>query len=262
MSAQGGSPTRTNTAKGSGFRRFALQYLVSPILVAAIGFYFNMRLQDAKAELEKSRQQLDRIEVAHEIIQNALSSDYDQCFITLRLVEVVLEPDLAAQVIDGVTEYLGRKAGRELAEGRPEEAVAIVKAAEATGGEAGRKVEEGILRATLAPEVPERLSRAQQAEDYTSTGFRYLVSGRYQDAIEVFQKAEEIYPGYGSAAEIVQLLRVSLSGMADPEIERRVIREIIERFSWTGQKANVQDLQQRAQRLIPLQQRETTPPGP
>ena len=263
MAEQEGSRTRPSERKGSGFRRFALQYLVSPILVAAIGFYFNMRLQDARAELEKSRQQLDRIEVAHQIIQNALSSDYDQCFITLRLVEMVLEPDLAAQVIDGVTEYLGRKAGRELAEGRPEEAVAIVKAAEATGGEAGRRVEEGILRAALAPEVTEQLSKAQRAEEYASEGFRYLIiPGRYEDAIAAFQKAEEIYPGYGAAAEIVQLLSNNLSGMDDPATQRRVIGEIIERFSWTGQKAYVQDLRQHVQKLIPFQQREITPRGP
>lgn len=262
MPEQDASRTRPSEAKGSGFRRFALQYLVSPILVAAIGFYFNMRLQDARAELEKSRQQLERIEVAHEIIQNALSSDYDQCFITLRLVELVLEPELAAQVVDGVTEYLARKAGRDLAEGRPEEAVAIVKAAEATGGDAGRKVEEGILRATLAPEVPEQLSKAQQAEEYTSEGFRYLVSGRYEDAIQVFRKADEVYPGYAAAAEIVQLLSERLHGMDDPATEGRVISEIIERFSWKSQKAHVQDLRQIAQGLLPVQQWETTPRGP
>ena len=262
MPEQDGSRTRPIAAKGSGFGRFALQYLVSPSLVVVIGFYFNMRLQDAKADLEKSRQQLDRIEVAHEIIRNALSSDYDQCFITLRLVEVVLEPELAAQVIDAVTEYLGRKAGMELAEGRPEEAVAIVKAAVATGGDAGRKVEAGILRATLAPEVPDQLSKAQQAGDYTSEGFRYLISGRYEDALEAFRKAEETYPGYGSAAEIVQLLSDSLLGMDDPETERRVISEIIGRFSWTGQKSYVQDLRQRAQMLLPFEPRATTPGGP
>lgn len=248
MPEQGSTKERAGQKRGGGFSRFALQYLVSPILVAAIGFYFNMRLQDAKAELERSRQQLDRIAVAHEIIQNALSSDYEQCFITLRLVEVVLEPELAAQVIEGVTDYLSRRAGSELAQGRPEEAVAIVKAAQSTGGEAGRKVEESILKATAVPQAPERLSKAQKAEEYTSEGFRCLLSGRYEEALGLFRKAEETYPGYGSAAEIMETLSRRFQEMTDPDAERRVVDEIIEKFSWQTQRDFSQEMLQRRPR--------------
>jgi tetratricopeptide (TPR) repeat protein len=245
MAEQGTPQARAGQDKRPGFWRFGVQYLVSPILVAAIGFYFNMSLQETRDELERSRQQLDRIEVAHDLIRDALSSDYEQCFITLRLVEVVLDPELAGQVVDGVTEYLARKAGMELAEGRPEEAVAIVKAAQSSGGNAGRKVEDGIKEALPSAQTPERLSRAKQAESYTSEGFRHLLSGRYQEAIDAFGKAEETYPGYGAASEIAEELKQNLPQMNDPAAERKVISEIAERFSWQSQKEYVQEIRER-----------------
>jgi tetratricopeptide (TPR) repeat protein len=262
MARQEGPVARPSESRSSAFRRFAVQYLISPFLVAAIGFYFNMRLQDARAELERSRQELQRIEVAYRIIQNALSSDYEQCFITMRLVKVVLEPELADQVIDGVTEYLGRKAGRDLAEGRPEEAVAIVKAAAVTGGDASRKVDEGILRAMLAPGIPDRLTRAQQAESCATQGFRYLAVGRYEDAIEDFRKAEQAYPGYGHVSEIVKLLNGNLADMDDPDTQRQVLSEIADRFSWRSQETYVDEIRQQLLQLNPFKPRATTPESP
>jgi hypothetical protein len=244
MPEQDKSRTTTSGSKATGFWRFAVQYLVSPILVAAIGFYFNVKLEDARAELERSRQQLDRIEVAHKIIQNALSSDYEQCFITLRLVEVVLEPELATQVVEGVTEYLGRKAGQELAEGRPEEAVAIVQAAQSSGGDAGKKVEEGIMKATSVSEAPERLSRAREAQDHVSQGFRLIQSSRYEEATAEFIRAEEAYPGYGSAAEIAEILSANLERMDDPRVRRRVVNQIMEQHSWKTQREFTQEMRQ------------------
>jgi tetratricopeptide (TPR) repeat protein len=242
MPEQDKSGTTTGGSKAAGFWRVV--QILSPILVVVFGFYFDSRLQDAQAELERSRQQLDRIEVAHEIIRNALSSDYEQCFITLRLVEVVLEPELAAQVVEGVTEYLGRKAGQELAEGRPEEAVAIVRAAQSSGGDAGKKVEEGILKATSVAAAPERLLKAKEAQDHISQGFRLLMSGRYQEAMDAFRKAEEAYPGYGSASEIVELLSESIHLMDDPAARKRVINQIMEQHSWKTQREFTQEMRQ------------------
>jgi hypothetical protein len=48
---------RVSKLERGGTARFAVQYLLSPILVLALGFYFNLRLEQTKSELE-------RIEVA------------------------------------------------------------------------------------------------------------------------------------------------------------------------------------------------------
>ena len=86
-----------------------------------------------------------------------------------------------------------------------------------------------------------------------------MLTGRYEDALVVFRKAEETYPGYGTAAEIARLLGESLPGMDDPPTELHVLREISENLSWKGQKAYVQDLREHISRLSPFQEQEGFP---
>ena len=102
----------------------------------------------------------------------------------------------------------------------------------------------------------------QRLDLVDSEGFRYLLAGRYEDALEVFRKAEETYPGDGGAAEIMRLLAGSLPRMDDPATEMRVLSDITENLAWKSQKVYVQDLRQHIKSLMPFQQQETSPRSP
>jgi tetratricopeptide (TPR) repeat protein len=224
-----------------GAGRFVVQYLLSPILVLALGFYFNLRLEQTKSEIE-------RVEVAHKMINTALGGDYEKSFITLRLVDVVLDPELAGQIKDAVIGYYERKLAASLEEGRPEEAVEIIQAARGVAEETARELEQSLPKAEEDGREVDRLRNAEQAAQFNAHGFELLASGRYEDALENFRQAEEAYPTYGAAYEITELLERNINRMRDPDVEQRVLGVIAEQHSWKAPEQQVRELRFRSRR--------------
>lgn len=227
--------------EGRGLRRVLLQYLLAPAILLGIGFWFNWTLQEAKSEIE-------RIEIAHQIVADALAGDYDQSFVTLKLVRVVLDEELAEEIVVAVTDYLSTKAEASLAEGRPEETVAIVQAATRSGGDAGERVKQSVLESRLVEGAGDLLANAEKADRFASDGFRLLAEGNYSGAATAFQRADEAYPDYGTAAEIHQMLTRNLDQMRDPEVEQRVLGSIADRYAVEAPTKQVHELQGRLRR--------------
>jgi hypothetical protein len=224
-----------------GPRRVFFEFLLAPAILLGIGFWFNWTLQEAKGEIE-------RIEIAHEIVAEALAGDYDQSFVTLKLVRVILDEELAEEIVAAVTDYLSTKAEASLAEGRPEETVAIVRAATRSGGDAGERVKQNVLESKLVEGAPDLLAKAEQADLFASDGFRLLAEGNYRDAAAAFQRADQAYPDYGTAAEIHGLLTRNLAQMDNPEVEQRVLGSIADRYTEEAPVKQVQELQGRLRR--------------
>jgi len=232
---------RIGKLERSSVIRFSVQYLLSPILVLALGFYFNLQLETTKSKIE-------RVGIAHEIINTALGGDYEKSFITLRLVDVVLDPELAEQIKDGVIGYYEKKLAASLEEGRPEEAVEIIRAARGVAEETARVLEEGVPKISVDGREVNNLKNAEQAAEFTAQGYKLLTSERYIDALETFHRVEEIYPGYGSAYEIIRLLEQNIENLHNPDVERYVLETIVEQHSWKAPQRQIQQLQRRLQR--------------
>jgi tetratricopeptide (TPR) repeat protein len=216
---------RIDKLEHTGAVRFSIQYLLSPILVLALGSYFNLRLENTKSKIE-------RVGIAHEMINTALSGDYEKSFITLWLVDVVLDPELAAQIKDGVIGYYEKKLATSLEEGRPEEAVKIIRAARGVNRETAQELEERIPKTEKDGRTESALKNAEQADMLTTQGFQFLASRRYEEALASFRRVEEVYPEYGTAYEIIRLLEENINQMNDPHVEQRVLRTISEQYSW------------------------------
>ena len=230
---------RVSKLERGGAVRFTVQYLLSPILVAAIGFYFNIKLEQTKSEVE-------RVEVAHEMINTALGGDYEKSFITLRLVDVVLDPELAAQIKEAVFGYYEKKLAASLEEGRPEEAAEIMRAARGVAEETARQLEESIPKVEEDGREVDRLQNAERAARFTAQGYELLAARNYEEALAVFRQVEEAYPRYGAAYEIVHLLERNMARMRDPDVERRVLGTIAEELSWKAPQELVRELRIRA----------------
>jgi tetratricopeptide (TPR) repeat protein len=218
--------------------RFFVQYLLSPILVLALGFLFNLQLEATKSEVK-------RIEVAHDMVTTALSGDYEQSFITLRLVDVVLDPELAGQIKDAVIGYLKKRAIESLEQERPEEALEIIRAQEGILKEAGQEPTDEIRRAIEEAGKGSELNRAEQASALTSEGFQLLALGKYDQALEQFHQVERVYPSYGTAHEIIGELERNRDKLETPEGEREVLGTIVERYSWKVPEEDVRELKKR-----------------
>jgi tetratricopeptide (TPR) repeat protein len=221
--------------------RFVFQYLLAPALLIPVGAYFNWLLQETRNEIE-------RIEVAHEIVADALEGEYDVSFVTVRLLPIVLDEALAAELTASIEEYWAKRAEIELAADRPEEAVRILEAASHAGAEVAERVEARVLESDIVSDVPGKLSRAKEAEQLTAAGFDFLAEGQYSRALEAFQRVEEVYPTYGTAREISELLGRNLTRMGDPATETRVLGTITDELSWKAPTGAVGELRERVDR--------------
>lgn len=76
------------------------------------------------------------------------------------------------------------------------------------------------------------LSRLERASQQEREGFEHLLAGRYDAAIESFERAETIYPSFHSVYEISRLLRRERIQLDDPAGRSRVLLQIADNFSW------------------------------
>jgi hypothetical protein len=63
-------------------------------------------------------------------------------------------------------------------------------------------------------------------------GFEQLLSRDFLDARQSFEAAERAYPEFHQVYEIAQLLRREQSRLGNPEVQRRVLTQIISDYGW------------------------------
>ena len=218
--------------------RFVFQYLLAPLILVVFGFYFNWVLQETRSDVK-------RIEIAQEIVTDALADDYEKSFITLRFLPIVLDAELAAELERSIIDYWAKRAAQQLSGNRPEEAVAILEAAERAGSDVAERVEMELRGSDVVAAVPERLDNAREAERLTAEGFSFLADGRYREALHAFTAVEEVYPTYGAASEIGEVLRENLGQMRNVEKEREVLGMIAEQYSWKAPIGSIAEIERR-----------------
>lgn len=232
--------------------RFIFQHLTAPVLILVLGFFFNLQLEEARSELkrgsealeasrlaleqsrlglEERRQQLDRIGVAHQIVVNALSGDVNQSFVTLRLVEFVLEPEVAKELTAAVNDYFTEKGKASLASTDPSDAIAIADAAKAVGGP-GAQVAKALGDVKAAGDDKPRLDKARDAKRLYEDAFAHLAARRFEAALTDFDAVVATYPLYANATEISRLLRAVEAKLDDRPTQQRLLRTIVARYGW------------------------------
>jgi hypothetical protein len=81
----------------------------------------------------------------------------------------------------------------------------------------------------LKEQAVTRVDRYAQARKFEVEGFQLLIAGKYSEAINSFQKAEDTVPGYHWVFEIIQLLKQKLPSLIDsaPELTKRTRKEVL-----------------------------------
>jgi hypothetical protein len=72
----------------------------------------------------------------------------------------------------------------------------------------------------------------QQASQLEKDGFNALISNQFDTALDNFTRAEKISPSFHMAYEISKLLRNEKANFANPEKQKSIKKQIIEKFSW------------------------------
>ena len=154
--------------RDSGWVRFFLQYLLAPILVIAMGFFFN-------SELEKQKAELTQLKLAQEILPALFAEDPHQGFAAQRLMRHALaDQKISEEIANLVTNYYLSRLQVFIENGDAESASRIAQAAQSVGGDLGMqfviKVQEDKQRAAA-------LSNYEIAIEQERKGFHPCLRG-------------------------------------------------------------------------------------
>lgn len=210
--------------------RFFVQYLLSPIIVVVIGVVVNW-------QIEQDRKEVQQIKIAQSMLSTLFSEDEFKTMATKRLMDKVLQDDeLKTEIGSIVTDYMNSKFIASAKEGDYEKAVSVYMAVKDVGGDVGEVIATKIKEKEEANSV---FSKYEVAKLNEEEGFSALMAEDYNIAIEKFKKAYDVYPRYHSVSEIYRLLMRNKDKMDDDDTKNKVIKKIVENYSWKGPQESI-----------------------
>jgi hypothetical protein len=213
--------------------RFFVQYLLSPLLVLAVGAVMNYRVEQNKTELEKAKSDIQRIDLAQKMIPILFAGNPQQAFATQRLMEKVLDADVAKEFKEVITSYYKAKVESDLKKGDITSAVETLNAAQSIGGQSADQVVQSVTQDHGKSEVIQKYTnKVQLASQKEREGFENLIAGKYDDAIKSFQAAEEAYNSYHQVYEIAKLLRTRRSELDDDNGRKKMFQLMVDNYSY------------------------------
>lgn len=160
-----------------------------------------LRIQQDAAELEKSKEKTSRYIFVKTLLNDAVDdARSDKKMLTINLIRLALTDQEVKQLFTGL-------------------ALSSNKDLRATGVEG--------LGAIKKEQNSSELASQRERE-----GFISLRDKRYDEALSSFKKAYEAFPTYHNVDEITQLLMKEQSNFKDPVSQRRILAEILEKYSW------------------------------
>lgn len=211
--------------------RFFVQYLLSPLLVVAVGLLFNW-------QLEKDKKEIQQLQIAQTMLASLFSEDKYKTLATKRLMDEVIESEPLKKEIGKIVEdYLTIKFEKSFEEGDYESAQDILKATETMGGAVGKNIAKEIEN-----DKKEVLTKYQRAREKELNGFKALMNENLNVALEQFKNAYAIYPDLHSVSEIYHLLEANKNDFDAPETSEKIYREIIDKYSWKVPSDTIQAL--------------------
>ncbi len=201
--------------------RFFVQYLLSPLLVVAVGLLFNW-------QLEKDKKEIQQLQIAQTMLATLFSEDKFKTLAAKRLMDEVLENEKLKKEIGNIVEdYLTIKFNKSFEEGDYESAQDILEATETMGGAIGENIAKEIEN-----DKKDALTKYQRARENELNGFKALINNNFNLALEKFRKAYDSYPDLHSVSEIYHLLESNQSEFDAPETGVKIYKEIVEKYSW------------------------------
>lgn len=171
-----------------------------------------LRIQQDAAELEKSKEKTSRYIFVKTLLNDAVGdAKPDKKMLTINLIRLALTDPEAKQLFTGL-------------------AFTSNKDLRATGVE-------GLGTIKKEQNSSELASRRERE------GFISLRDKRYDAALSSFKKAYEAFPTYHNVDEITQLLMKEQYNFKDPVAQRRILTEILEKYSWGIPSDLVESLQ-------------------
>ncbi|WP_420601494.1 hypothetical protein [Flagellimonas sp.] len=177
-----------------GTRNTWLQFLFFPLIIGAIGFYF-------QGILKQPENRIEQLKVTQNIISNIYQDTiYQRAVVMKRILYEVLDNDKLANELGFLIEEHMRS---KILTGTPNEVSEVVDALEKVSTQKD-SLKEKLKSDQQVSQVIERTKRAKEKE---REAFGYLVQGDLKQAERAFRKVDSIYPTYHQAYEISRYLK-------------------------------------------------------
>lgn len=200
--------------------QFFFQYLLAPILVLGLGFFFNMHLEEKRSEVQQ-------LELAHIMLPELFSEDTYIALASQKLLASVLQDEKLKQEIQEIIQKHMQEKLRELSINHNErESDKLIKAA-----------------TSVQSPITDELIKYQSALRSERQGFQYLIDANYEKAIIAFEEAENIYPKFHQVYEIANHLKSNQSLFDAPNTRSQIIKPITEEMAWKAPKDLMDALQ-------------------
>lgn len=220
---------------------FFIQYLLSPILVVAIGVLVNL-------QIEEDRKELQQLKIAQSMLVTLFSDDEFKTLATKRLLDEVLEDDnLKVEIGNIITDYMSSKFAESVRDGNYEKAAGMYEAVESIGGDTGSVIASRIQEKDQSTKA---ISKYETAVIREEEGFSALLNEDYALALEKFKQAYDVYPKFHSVSEIYHLLSKNKEKMDEAPVKEKVISKIIKNYSWKAPEKSIAKLRGRIGSMI------------
>lgn len=190
--------------------RFLVQYLLSPLIVVLIGFWFNVQHDRDQKNFRNIELELKRIEAAQDIIKELFSGTPERALIAESLLTKILDTKLSEEIHKIVQGYYKQSLEQsQLSTKDVEKTRQTIAVAKAVGGETGRNLVKAFEEAkfyVVAASAGSKDAAIRQREElrnkgYSSEAFRTpagsyavtLAHGTFEEAVS--QKTKAIQAG-------------------------------------------------------------------
>jgi hypothetical protein len=195
------------------------------------------------AQLERSKTEIQQIQVAQSMLSTLFSEDEFKALATKRLMDEVLVDEALKQEIGRIAEdYLNSKFDRSLADGDVDAAQQIFSAAKSIGGTVGTSITQRIEADT---EKTDTLSKYQRARTAEIDGYKAMARGDFERAYNSFESAYRAYPDLHSVSEVYGLLRKEKNQLDDQAAQQRVLDKVVEDYTWKVPEDIVRSLERK-----------------
>jgi len=225
--------SRVSKLEKQSASRFFVQYLLSPLLVLIVGAIMNYRVEQNRGEIEKAKSDIQRIDLAQKMIPILFAGNPEQAFATQRLLEKVVDPEVAKEFKEVIAKYYKAKVELDIKKGDIKSAVETLSAAQSIGGQSADQVVQSVTQDRGKNEAIQKYtSKLQIASQKEREGFENLIAGKYDDAIKSFQASEDAYNSYHQVYELARLLRSRRQDMNDENKRKETFQIIVDKYSY------------------------------